>query len=87
MRSVVVHLNAAEYRDFVSFLDDLDFERIVLNVPGARFMTKVQLFWQYVRGMLRLVARWRRLRQIDNLVVFGHFAYVVKLLARVGLIR
>jgi len=87
MRNFVVQLNAGEYGDFVSFLDDLDFERVVLKVPGARFMTKAQLLWQYVLGILCLARRWRQLRRIDNLVVFGHFAYAVKFLARTGLIR
>jgi glycosyltransferase involved in cell wall biosynthesis len=87
MRNLVLQLNAGEYRDFVSFLDDLKFERIGLDIPGARFMTKAQLLGQYLRGTLILARRWRQLRRIDNLVVFGHFVYPVKLLARIGLIR
>jgi glycosyltransferase involved in cell wall biosynthesis len=86
MANLVVQMNSAEYRDFVSFLTDRGFERVVLHVPGARFMGKVQLLWQYMQGTLRLAARWRQLRGADHIVAFGHFAYAIKLLARLGLI-
>ncbi|HST11072.1 MAG TPA: hypothetical protein VLL05_11905 [Terriglobales bacterium] len=50
-------------------------------------MSKAQLLRQYIRGTLRLAARWKQLRQVDHVVAFGHFAFAIKLLARLGLIR
>lgn len=87
MGNFAVQLNTAEYRDFVSFLAERGFDRVVLHVPGARFMSKAQLLWQYIRGTLRLAARCRQLRPVDHIVAFGHFAFAIKLLARLGLIR
>jgi glycosyltransferase involved in cell wall biosynthesis len=87
MRNVVVQLNQAEYGDFVSFLDGLGFQRVVLGVQATRFTTKFHLLWHYFRGALALARQWRRLREIDNIVVFGYFAYVVKFFARTELIR
>ncbi len=87
MRDIVIQLRTGEYGDFVSFLQEQGFEQILLNVPGARFMSKPQLFWQYLRGIVRLAGCARRLQGARHLVVFGHFAYLVKLLARMRLIR
>jgi glycosyltransferase involved in cell wall biosynthesis len=50
-------------------------------------MSKAQLLWQYIRGTVRLAMRGRQLQRIDHIVAFGHFAYAVKLLERVGLIH
>ena len=87
MRNVFIQLRGEEYQDFARFLEDRGFERVVLNVPGTRFMSKAQLLAQYARGILRLLRSVLRLRDIHHLVVFGHFGYAVKLLARAGLIR
>jgi hypothetical protein len=82
-RNFVVQWNAGEYRDFVSFLDDLSFEKVVLYILGARFMTKAELLWQYVRGALCLATRCRQMRRVDNLVVFpygdwGQFTWQIR---------
>jgi hypothetical protein len=46
MRDLVIQLPRGEYRDFASYLLDRGFESVVLNAPGARFMSKRQLLWQ-----------------------------------------
>ncbi|HXZ42807.1 MAG TPA: hypothetical protein VEG68_18860 [Terriglobales bacterium] len=87
MRNVALQLNRDEYHDFVDHLQELGFERIILGVPGPRFMTKLRLLRQYGTGMLRLTKRLQLLRDIETLVVFGRFAFAVKLLARLRLLR
>jgi glycosyltransferase involved in cell wall biosynthesis len=87
MRNLIIQLHAGEYQDFVARMEDNGFERIVLGADGGRFMTKPQLLLQYLSGALRLLFGVRKLHNIDTLIAFGHFAYAVKLLARLRVIR
>jgi hypothetical protein len=87
MRNLVVQLHAGEYRPVVEHLQSLGFDRLDLDTAGFRFMSKWKLLWLYVRAGFRLLFRYRSLRQVDTLVAFGHFAFVLKLLSRLRVIR
>jgi glycosyltransferase involved in cell wall biosynthesis len=87
MSNFVIQLHRSEYHDFVGYLTGMRFERIVLNVPAVRFKTALQLTRLYVSGACRLLKHLGTLREADTLVVFSHFAFVVKLLARLGLVH
>jgi len=85
--NVVIQLHPAEYHDFVHYLDGIEFRRIVLNAPGARFHSALRMLWECICGGRRLLWRLDSLRTAQTVVVFSHFAFVVKLLARLGLVR
>jgi glycosyltransferase involved in cell wall biosynthesis len=87
MRNVVVQLHRGEYNSFADYLFELGFEPLVLDVTGSRFMSRPRLFWQYSRGVIRLLLRSRQLRNAGTVITFGHFAYPVRLLARLRLVR
>ena len=87
MRNLVIQLHRSEYHDFVDYLSGIRFERIVLNVPAMRFKTALQLMRLYFSGARRLLKHLGTLREAGTLVVFSHFAFVVKLFARLGLVR
>ena len=87
MHNVVIQLHAGEYHDFVRYLVAMDFRPVVLATPPRRFKTLGQLLRQYISGLLQLVVRLRSVRGVRTVIVFSHFAFVVKLLARLGLIR
>ncbi len=87
MRNVVVQQSWSEYPDFVQYLTELGFERMVLGTSSARLKGKYALAWQAVRSSFRLVSRLRVLRDAGIVVASGPFAYVIKLLARLRLIR
>src|ERR1700690_2743796 len=82
MHNIIIQLQPGENQDFAARMAGLGFERVVLQANGSRFMTKPQLLLQYLNGAVRLLIGWRRLREVDTVIVSGHFAYVVKLLAR-----
>jgi hypothetical protein len=86
MRDVVIQLHAREYHDFARYLSALNFRAIVLHTPRRRFHTALQLLPQYVRGLRQLLRHLSSLRGMRTVVVFSHFAFVVKLMARCGLI-
>ena len=86
MQDVVIQLHAREYHDFARYLTALNFRPIVLDTPRRRFHTAVQLLLQYVYGLRQLLHHLPSLRRLRTVVVFSHFAFVVKLLARSGLI-
>ena len=85
MQDVVIQLHAREYHDFARYLSALNFRTIVLDTPRRRFHTAVQLFLQYVCGLRQLLPHLSSLRGMRTVVVFSHFAFVVKLMARCGL--
>jgi glycosyltransferase involved in cell wall biosynthesis len=87
MRNAVIQLHEAEYHDFVDFLRELGFERVVLDAPGLRFMSKPQLLGQYLRGTFHLLTKLGPLQDAETVVAFGRFAFAVKLLARLKLVR
>jgi glycosyltransferase involved in cell wall biosynthesis len=87
MPNLVIQLHAGEYQDFVARMEETGFERLVLGAKGGRFMSKRQLLLQYLSGTFRLLLAARKLRNLDTVIVFGHFAYAVKLLARLRVLR
>jgi len=87
MPDFVIQLHAEEYHDFARYLRAMDYRPIVLRTSGRRFHSVVQILGQYAFGCLQLIARLRELREARTLLVFSHFALVVKLLARCGLVR
>ncbi len=87
MRNVIIQLHAGENQDFASTMAGIGFEPLILHAGGSRFMTKRALFWQYLKGAGRLAIVSRRLRAIDTMIVSGHFAYAVKLLARLRILK
>jgi glycosyltransferase involved in cell wall biosynthesis len=87
MRSVVIRLHRDEYQDLVAYLVGRGFDSLILDTPGFRFMSKPRLLWLYARAAFRLLARSGLLREAETVVAFGHFAYAVKFLARLRLVR
>ena len=65
----------------------MEFEAIVLETPVRRVKTFSQLLGQYLSGACQLFGDMRNLRSVRTLIVFSHFALVVKLCARLGLVR
>ena len=86
MQDVVIQLHAREYHDFARYLTALNFRAIVFDTPRQRFHTVEQLLLQYLSGLRQLVPYLYSLRPMRTVVVFSHFAFVVKLLARCGLV-
>jgi len=86
MRDVVIQLHAGEYHDSARYLAALNFRAIVLDTPRRRFHTAAQLLLQYLCGLGQLLPHLWSLRGLPTVVVFSHFAFVVKLLARCGLL-
>jgi glycosyltransferase involved in cell wall biosynthesis len=87
MGNFAIQLHRSEYHDFVGYLTGIRFERIVLNLPAVRFKTALQLTRLYFSGACLLLKHLGTLRGAGTLVVFSHFAFVVKLFARLGLVH
>jgi glycosyltransferase involved in cell wall biosynthesis len=87
MRNTVIQLHEAEYHDFVDYLRELGFERVVLGAPSHPFMSKPQLLGQYLCGTFHLLQQLDSLQDAETVVAFGRFAFAVKLLARLRLVR
>ena len=83
----VIQSHPAEYHDFVRYLDGIEFRRIVLHAPGLRFKGTRQILWECFCGGRQLLRHLDSLRGAQTVVAFSHFAFVVKLLARLGLIH
>jgi glycosyltransferase involved in cell wall biosynthesis len=87
MRDLVIQLHEGEYHDFVRYLSGLEFEAVVLRSSPRRFHTMLQLLSEYFWGACQLLTRRRAIQSVRTIVVFSHFAMVVKLFARLGLAR
>jgi len=87
MSNVVIQMHPAEYHDFVHYLDGIEFRRIVLHAPGARFKTTPRMLWECFCGAWQLLGHLDSLQTAQTVVVFSHFAFVVKILARLGLVQ
>jgi glycosyltransferase involved in cell wall biosynthesis len=87
MQDVVIQLHEREYHDFARYLTALNFRAIVLDTPRRRFHTALQLLLQYLCGLGELLPHLPSMRGVRTVVVFSHFAFVVKLLARCGLVN
>ena len=87
MSNFVIQLRRSEYHDFVGYLTGIRFERIVLNVLAVRVKSALQLTRLYLSGACRLLKHLGTWRETETLVVFSHFAFVVKFLARLGLVH
>ena len=87
MPDVVIQRVPAEDADFVAHLTTLGFRQIVLDLPSARFMSKFALILQTIRAPIRLFFRLRTVGKLETVVVLGHFAFLVKALARLRILR
>lgn len=87
MKNVVFQQAPQEDADFVSHLQELGFERVVLGRRSQRFGGKFALLLQVLGSTMRLVRSGRSLGRMGTVVALGHFAFAVKLLARLKLIR
>ena len=87
MKNVVFQQAPQEDADFVSHLQELGFERVVLGGRRRRFGGKLALLVQVLGSAARLVQRSRSLGRMGTVVALGHFAFAVKLLGRLRLIR
>jgi glycosyltransferase involved in cell wall biosynthesis len=87
MTDFVIQLHAGEYHDFARYLTTMQFQRIDLNAPALRFKTARQLLLVYFCGAYQLLQHLRSFESARTVVVFSHFAFVVKLLARLRLLR
>jgi hypothetical protein len=83
----VIQSHPAEYHDFVRYLDGIEFRRIVLHAPGLRFKGTRQILWECFCGGRQLLRHLHSLRGAETVVAFSHFAFVVKLLARLVLVH
>jgi hypothetical protein len=83
MPNLCIQQNPREYPDFVTFLEEIGVQRVVLGVSRGRFNRKLSLIWQTMLASARL----RKVRSMGVVVAVGPFAYVVKMLARLGIIR
>jgi glycosyltransferase involved in cell wall biosynthesis len=77
----------SEYPDFADYLTELGFSRLVLGTRNALFKSKFALAWHAIRASIRLWRHRRALEETGIVVVFGHFAWMIKLFARLHLIR
>jgi len=87
MRDMFIQLYPDEYHDFADYLAERGFERFQLGAPASRSMNKPQLAVQYLSGLSQLMFKLGLLRDVRTLIIFGRFAYAVKLLARLRLLR
>jgi hypothetical protein len=60
---------------------------MVLHAPGLRFKGTRQILWEGFCGGRQLLRHLDSLRGAQTVAVFSHFAFVVKLLARLGLVH
>ncbi|HZC25145.1 MAG TPA: glycosyltransferase [Candidatus Binatia bacterium] len=87
MTDVVFQQAAHEDADFVGFLEELGFRRIVLGKRRQRFGKKLALFSQVAASTIRLLSSRAVPKEMGTVVVLGHFAFAVKLLARLHLLK
>jgi glycosyltransferase involved in cell wall biosynthesis len=85
--NVVFQQAPHEDADFVSYLEELGFQRIVLGTRRERFGGKFALLTQLIGSAIRLLSRTRSRRKMGTVVALGHFTFAVKALARLRLIR
>lgn len=87
MTDVVFQQASHEDADFVEFLEGLGFRRIVLGKRRQRFGKKLTLFAQVAGSTIRLLFRREVPKKMGTVVALGHFAFAVKLLARLQLLK
>lgn len=87
MPDFVIQVHPEEYHDFVDYLTGLRFERVVLHAPAWRFKTPGRLLWQYAQAARQLLRQLRTLKAARTLVIFSHFGFIVKILARLRLLH
>ncbi|HYL11700.1 MAG TPA: hypothetical protein VEV41_01600 [Terriglobales bacterium] len=85
--NTVIQQSWKEYPDFADYLVELGFRRVVLGSVSAKFKSKYSLLWQAFSASLRLILPQRCFSNMRVVVAFGHFASVIKLLARLRLIH
>lgn len=82
MTNVVFQQAPHEDADFVEFLEELGFQRIVLGKRPQRFGKKLTLLAQVVASTIRLLSCGEVPKRMGTVVALGQFAFAVKLLAR-----
>jgi glycosyltransferase involved in cell wall biosynthesis len=87
VRNVVFQQAPHEDADFVAYLEELGFQRIALGKRRERFGGKFALLAQVLSSSMRLFSRTRSRKRMGTVVALGHFAFAVKLLARLRLIH
>ena len=87
MTNVVFQQAAHEDADFVGFLEELGFRRIVLGKRRQRFGKKLALFSQVAASTVRLLSSRDVPKRMGTVVALGHFAFAVKLLARLHVLK
>jgi glycosyltransferase involved in cell wall biosynthesis len=87
MKNVVFQQAPHEDADFLGFLEELGFHRIVLGKRPHRFGKKLALFAQIVGSTTRLVSHPDVPRKMGTVVALGHFAFAIKILARLRLLK
>jgi glycosyltransferase involved in cell wall biosynthesis len=87
MANVIFQQALHEDADFVAYLEELGFQRIVLGKRRERFGGKFALFVQVMGSSFRLLGRLRSQRKFGTVVAIGHFAFAVKVLARLRVLR
>jgi glycosyltransferase involved in cell wall biosynthesis len=86
-RNVAVQQGNA-YPGVIDYLvDELGFERLQLTDRGASIRGKLALLWGMLRSLVDLLGRLRSIGRLDTVIAIGHFAIVLKLLARLGLLH
>ena len=81
MPNFVIQVPPGEHPDFVSYLAGSNSNHCFARTRW-RFKTPGTLFWQYPYRTCQLMWHLRELRGARTMVVFSHFGFAVKLLAR-----
>jgi glycosyltransferase involved in cell wall biosynthesis len=87
MTDVVFQQAPHEDADFVKFLEELGFRRIVLGKRRQRFGKKLALLAQVMGSTIQLLSCREVPKRMGTVVALGHFAFAVKLLARLHLVK
>ncbi len=87
MANIVIQQSPREYPDFVDYLTESGFERIDLGTSGKSYRNKLSIIGQTLAASLRLLRHIPRLRHVRVIVAFGHFVYVLRLLALLRIIN
>ena len=87
MTNVVFQQAPHEDADFVGFLEEVGFRRIVLGNRRQRFGKKLALFSQVAASTIRLLSSREVPKRMGTVVALGHFAFAVKLLARLHVLE
>jgi glycosyltransferase involved in cell wall biosynthesis len=87
-RSIAVQQGRNEYPGVFDYLvEELGFERLQLRDRGGSIRGKLSLVWGLLRNLIELLRRVKGVGRPETIIATGHFAFGIKLLARLGLLR